>query len=157
MKIYGVKADGGFKVSPEQERLERHYLSGIKDGKLMTKEYKLFRQSKTWKQVKIIWGLALTTIEQHFKDNAWDTSYLLRIDKPTGNPCSKEQIYDYLLEVCPVYEDGKRIGLSKMSIEQAGQWYNAVSNFAASEWYVNIPDPDPDWFKKKEKKNAAKS
>lgn len=154
MKIYGTIINRDFVASPEQDRLEKHYFASLKNGTLITKEYKKFRQSKTWKQVKVIWGLAMTTIAQHFEDNGWDTSKLLRIDHETGNKCSPEQIYEYLCEVCPIYEDGQRITLSKMSIEQAGEFYNACRNFAASNWFVEIPKADINW--KNKKKNISR-
>lgn len=145
MKIYGVIQNGVFEASPEQDRIEKHYLSNIKDGTLVERETKKFRQSKTLQQTKAYWGLAITLIETEFKDRGWDTSFLLRLNKETGIACDKDLIYVFLCNACPVFENSQRITLSKMSIEQCIKFFENCCAFAATQWNIFIPPPDKNW------------
>ena len=148
MRIFGTIIGGKFCCMPEQARIEEHYLKAYKDGTLAYRETGKFTQNKTHQQVKAYWGLAMTTIEQAFADNGWDTSYLLRLDHETGIACDKDLIYEYLCNVCPVYEQGKRITLSKMSIEQAIKFFDDCRAFASSQWGIYVPEPDPRYKEK---------
>jgi hypothetical protein len=45
-------------------------------------------------------------------------------------------------------DEGERITLSKADTSQASKFFEDIRAFAASQWSVNIPDPDPDWKRK---------
>ena len=79
-------------------------------------------------------------------DRGYDTSFILNTPKPTGIGIDKNLLCDYFYNVCPIFnEDGKRITLSKMNIEQAMKFFGDVRNFLASQWSIVVPEPDPNW------------
>ncbi|MFA5381938.1 MAG: hypothetical protein WC356_02145 [Candidatus Micrarchaeia archaeon] len=152
IKIYGVIANGEFQATPEQQRIETHYLQSFKDGTLVERIVKKYSQPKTQQQLGAYFGLALTMIVAEFNDRGYDTSYLLRIDTPTGIGITKYLLKDYLYSVCPIYNDnGERITLAKASIEQTAKHFDDVRSFCASQWGIVIPDPDKNFRNNKEK------
>jgi len=142
IKIYGVIQNGEFCAMPEQQRLEAHYLKEYKDGTLAERITRKFGQPKTKHQLGAHFGLALAIIIAEFDDRGYDTSFLYRIDKPTGIRIDKDLLKDYFYSVCPIFEAGQRITLSKATSEQASKHFNDVRNWASSQWQIVIPEPD---------------
>jgi hypothetical protein len=150
MEFHGTILKEQLYLSIIQKELRQQFLASLKDGTLIKETLTKRGQNKTYQQVKAFWGMVITMTLAEFDDRGWDTSYLLNMDKPTGIAISKDLLKEYFYAVCPVFdENGKRITLSKMTIEQAMKQFEMVRNFAASQWSIYIPDPDPNWREKK--------
>ncbi|MCJ7483911.1 MAG: hypothetical protein MUO31_13210 [Thermodesulfovibrionales bacterium] len=153
MEFVGVMQQGKLTLSVSQSTLRRRYLCELKDNTQISEEIKPIRKSKTHKQVRTIFGLAIQTILDDFEDRGIGTDELLGLSIPTGNPISKGMMKEYLYSVCPIYsEDGKRITLSHKdcTTKCAADFFTAIRNFMASQWGVYISEPDPNWDKPKE-------
>ena len=148
MDFLGVKQNGKFVTPPAIAEEARKYWSRIKDGTPVVKSLTVPRQGKTNQQVRAIWGLLMAMTLNELNDKGYDTSFLLNISEPTGNPITKEQLCTYLYEVCPIYSEGIKITLSKANIEEAAKFFEDCRNFIASQWGIHIPDPNPEWSKK---------
>lgn len=156
MRIYGTIVGGEFRCSPDQERIEKHYLSALKDNTLAYRETKKFIQGKTHQQVKTIFGLMINSTIAQANDLGIDISYLLKYlidDKiPKGQGLTKDFLHELMYIICPTTdEDGKRITLSKMNIEQAGKLFESFRNTISTIGIV-IDDPNPELAKIKDKK-----
>jgi len=148
-KTLGSKQGDKFVRSETQLNQFQQWWNTIKDGTMITAEYKILRPSKTSQQVKTHWGLMINTIIAKVSDDGIDTSKFLKLmvrpDLPTGIPLTKDFLHELLYILCPIFDDeGKRITLSKMDIEQASRWFDMCMNLMASRG-IYIPDPDPNW------------
>lgn len=103
---------------------------------------------KTHQQVKAIFGLLIQHAISQVNDQGLDTSGFIRLmvqeDLPTGVPLHKDLLYGLLLNLCPVYEEGRKLTLSQMSIEQASQFFDQCRNLLASRG-IYVPEPNKDW------------
>ncbi len=141
--------DGSLNMTPAQLELYKRTLASYKDETKVKLSITKITVSHTNQQLKTIFGLAIAQLVQAFDDNGWDSSMLLNIDKPTGVGCYKDLFKEYFYNLYPVRdENGKRITLSKMDIEQAGAYLEQIRNHAASQWSINIAEPDPLWREK---------
>jgi len=153
MKIFGITINHEFVATPEQLQLEEHYLSSYKDGTLMWRETGKYNQPKTKKQVKTIFGLMMSSTIEQANDLGIDVSYLLKFltddNIPKGQGLTKDFLHELMYIICPTTDgEGRRITLSKMSIEQASNLFEAFRNIVAPLGIV-IPDPRPDWKENK--------
>lgn len=106
------------------------------------------RKAKSEKQLGAIFGLAIDRIIVAFNDAGWDTSYLLNLDKPTGNPVSTGLMKEYLYGVCGIRDDeGRLVRLSKMNTLQANEFLESICRFAVTQWNIYIPEPDKNYKK----------
>ena len=138
-------------MSTVQIEARNQWLANQKEGVEIVDTLQIARHNKTNQQVKTYWGLAMQMAVSEFDSRGYDTSYLLRIDKPTGIGITKDMLYEYLCNVCPIYdEEGQRITLSKTTIKEMTKFFNDCRNYMASQWSIIIPDPNPDWWKVKE-------
>lgn len=131
--------------TPVVAQLRKRYLSNLKAGTNVIETIKVVRRGKTHKQCKAIFGLAFAVIVKIFEDNGWDSSIIYNIDIPTGVPVNSDMLIDFFYSLHPTYQDDKRITLSKMTTVEAADFYEKISNYAASQWSIVIPDPDPEW------------
>lgn len=107
---------------------------------------------KSQKQLGVVFGLVIGKTLAAFENLGYDTSYLLKLDKPTGTEVTVELLKEYLYAVCPIFdEQGKRVTLSKMDVAQATKFINDIRNFISSQWEIYIDDPDKDWGKENKK------
>jgi len=129
-----------------QQSLRARYFAGLKDGVLIKETLVKDSCPKSHQQIKAIFGLIIAKVLQEFEDRGWDSSTILNIELPTGIPISKELLKEFFYVVCPIYNDeGKKITLSKASIEQAMKFIDETRNWSAIQWRIYIPDPDPNW------------
>ena len=135
-------------LSPRTDAIQKDYdsfVSTAKDG-CYVETLQLAKKPKSEQQVRAIFGLAIKTIVTTFDDNGWDTSYLLKLDIPTGNPVTKGLMKEYLYSVCAIQdEEGNLVTISKMNTVQAAQFFDAIRNFAVTQWGIYIPEPNPNW------------
>ena len=123
------------------------FLTASKDGRYAV-ECKRTRKDKSQEQLGAIFGLAIAMIIAEFNDLGMDTSYLIKTDKPTGIGVTSDFLKEYFYAVCPVFDDdGKRVTLSRMSTAQAASFFDAIRNYASSQWGIVIPDPDRNYNK----------
>jgi hypothetical protein len=147
--FYGAKYQGEIKYDESQTELLTRFLATLKDGVLLHVRVEKETRPRTNKQLATIFGLLLARVKQFFDDSGWDTSYIFRIDNPTGVGVSVEQLKDYFYALYPMASDnGKRHTLSTASTEQAAKFFEDVRNHVAS-WGIQVPDPDPNWRQKK--------
>jgi len=150
MDFYGTKNNGNICFSAMQLQFRKLYIESLKDGAEIKESITILRKSKTNKQVKAHWGMIINMSLAEFEDRGYDTSYILRLDKPTGIAISKDLLYEYLCNVCPIFdENGKRITLSKMDTAQASKFFEDCRNHLASQWSIYISEPDENWKDKK--------
>lgn len=144
-EFYGTVQRGQFTLSPEQLLIRQQALAGMKDGTQVFERIGSYSQPKTSAQLKAFWGLFIASVLSEFNDRGYDTSYLYRIEKPTGNQISGERLKDYMYEVCPVFNGDKRITISQMDVEQMCKFFDACRNWAASQWDIHVPEPDKNY------------
>lgn len=137
---------GVLTLTSSQKKLRQHFLASMKDGTRVIETIVRDTKPKTHAQVKTIFGLAIAQIAADFNDRGWDTSMLLNMTKPTGVPVSAGLLKEFLYAVCPIYdENDKLITLSKTDTRQAAKFFDEIRNYAASQWSIYIPEPNPNW------------
>lgn len=143
MELIGTILDGRHQMSPEQQRLERHYLATMKDGTVVRKKWTKAALPKTNQQVKTHFGLVIGQIRERMADLGWDICGVLP---------NKQMVHEILKKCCGgVGENGEVIGLSDMNIPQAMQFFDNCRTWASTQLAISIPDPDPEWYKKEHK------
>ena len=146
MKFFGTKKDGKLVYPPAIEEKKRRYWKKVPEGALVESSLTVKHRDKTKSQLGMIWGLMMAKAVIMLHDAAIDTSYIYKLKNPTGNPIKERALCDYLYEVCPIYtEDDKRITLSNADTKQASQFFEEARNHLASEFGIDIPDPNPNW------------
>lgn len=153
MQEFHGEIQNGDLILPASQLVQRqNYLRSFKDGSLVTEVIKKTTRGKTWSQCKLLFGLGFATILAKFEEWGYDTSYILKIDKPTGVGVTDSMLKDFFYSMYPTYRDEKRITLRDMTTTEAGAYYESIRNFASSQWSIWIPECDPDWDKKKDNK-----
>lgn len=149
LEFYGTINGDKIDFPGQQTSLMKDYLSSTKDGTMVYVRIGRYSAPKTNAQLRAWFGLFLATVLAEFNDRGYDTSFLLNIDKPTGIPIDRDLLKDYMYNVCPVYnEEGRKIGMSSMNIEQMVKFFDDCRNFTASQWNIFVPEPDKDHKKK---------
>ncbi len=146
MDFLGTKLNG--KRHHELVVLEnmRRFWGKIKEGQSFTLSLKVLRMDKTNQQVKAVWGMVIGMTLVYLEDQGYDTSYIYNLAQPTGNAITKDQLMQYLYEVCPITDDdGSRKTLSKADMPQTAKFFDDCRNFIASQWGLHIPEPNPEW------------
>jgi len=146
MEFFAKKENGTIVLPAIQNHLMNNFIKSIKDGKDVIYSIKVAHKPKSNKQIKAYWGLAMRHACAELSDRGWDTSTLLNTNKPTGIEIGPELLYEFLCNVCPVFnESGKRLTLSKMDTKQAAEFFDNCRNYMASQWSIAIPEPNPNW------------
>ena len=154
MEFHGEIQRGELTLSPKQSESRQQWLAGLKDGTKIKEILVREVRDGTYKQIQTIFGLVIAYIVEGFNDLGWDSSYLLKTDLPTGIPVTKGLLKEYFYVVCPIEDDeGNRITLSQANVLQRMKFIDDTRNYAASQWGMDIPDPDPNWLRKVEAKN----
>lgn len=148
MDFYGTKQNGKLVYPPAIAEAKRKYWERIKEGATVRSSLVVPRADKTDAQLGAIWGLMLTQAALELEDRGFDTSFIYNLSEPTGIAISKDDLCRFFYNACPIYSDGKKITLSKADIRQASEFFEDVRNYMASQWSINIPDPDPNWKEK---------
>lgn len=142
MKFIGTVQKGHILLSPEQAR-QRTALLADMEGKVAEETIVKHYEAKSNQQIKTWWGLFATIVKTEFDDMGWDTSYFFNLDKPTGIGITTELLKEYMYSVVPIYdEQGKRVTMSKMNTKQMSKFFNDCRNWAATQWYINTPEPE---------------
>lgn len=146
MKFFGAIHNGEPVFTQTQRLLRQQYLEKLKDGTPIVEELVRYHKPKSLEQLGAWWGLFSKIILSEFDINGWDTSLLLRLDKPTGIGITAELLKEYMYSVCPIFDDsGKRIGMSKADTKQMAKFFDDCRNFSASQWSICVPEPRRDW------------
>ena len=149
MDFIGKKSGGKLIYPPAVAEQKRRHWRSIPEGADVKSSLAVQRQARTNKQLGAIWGLMIAQAVTELDDRGYDTSFILNTPNPTGIAIDKNLLCDYFYNVCPIFdEDGKRITLSKMNIEQAMKFFGDVRNFLASQWSIVVPEPDVNWREK---------
>lgn len=149
MKFFGQARNGVLVMSPEQKESRQRYLIAFKEDDIIEENLKKHRNQKSQKQLGAWWGLFSKIVIAEFDDRGWDTSYIFRLDKPTGIGISKDLLKEFMYAMCPTYDDnGNRITMRKMNTLQMAGFFDDCRNFAASQWSIYVPEPDPNWKNK---------
>lgn|SRR4030042_252705 len=148
LEFYGTIYGGKLEWSGDQKLIIAEEFAKCKDGTQVWIRFGRLKAPKTSAQLKTWWGLFAATIITEFNDRGYDTSYILKVDKPTGIPISRDLLKEYLYNVCPVFRDGRRITMSSMDTEEMSRFFDDCRNFAASQWNIFVPEPDPNWREK---------
>ena len=156
MKFSGLIQKGKLALSKEQKTLRQQFLNTL-EGKPFVEEIKRYRQKKSNKQLGAWFGLFAKRVLAEFEDRGYDTSYIFKLDKPTGIPISTNVLKDYMYSVCPSYDDNsKRITIRDMDTLQMAKYFDECRNFAASQWSIYVPEPQKDWKKYEKRKMASR-
>ena len=151
MKFYGIAREGHFLVRTALIQARKEFLSNIKDETLLIEDLKIYRPAKSQKQLGAWFGLFCKIVLTEFSDNGWDTSLLLKLDKPTGIEVSEGLLKEYMYSVCPMHnENGRRITMSDNDCDTIimAKFFDDCRNFASSQWSIFVPEPDPKWREK---------
>lgn len=146
-EFHGIIQNGHFELSLTQLKQREAYLSSLKDGTRVIETLRKEGKKKSWEQVKAHWGLVINTILANFESNGWDCSILYNLPMPTGVPVNRDMLHQFFYALFPTYVDGKLITMSsdEWTTHHSSFLFENVRNFAASQWSIYIPDPDPDW------------
>lgn len=146
MKILGVKQNGKFVADPSANSQAKHWWEAIKDGTPILKSLEVYRSPKTDKQLGAIFGLMLAKAKCELDHRGIDTSFIFKLENPTGIDICIEDLKQYFYTTCPIYnEEGIRITLSKSNTKEAARFFDDVRAWLASQWSIVVPEPDPDW------------
>ena len=145
MEFIGQAKTGNLWLPRSVVEQRKHYLT-ISDGKPVREKLTIIRASKTYQQVKTVFGLCIGTIKYRFDEMGMDIATFLKIHRHIGKPVPTSMIREYLYVVCPLYdEDDNPIRLSSHLADTANvsRWIQDIQATAAEEWDIYIPDPDP--------------
>lgn len=120
-------------------------LAQLKDATQVWVKIGRMKAPKTSAQLKAWWGLFAASVITEFNDRGYDTSYILKVDKPTGIPIDRELLKEYLYNVCPIYRESRRVTMSSMDTEEMSKFFDDCRNFAASQWNIFVPEPDKNY------------
>ena len=147
MDYYGKKVNGEAVFAPAVAEQRRRQWAKVKEGGQFKVSLTVPRPGKTKNQLGNIWGNMMARAVLELDEKAMDTSYIFKVDNPTGTAISKDLLCEYLYNVCPIFEGGKRITLSQMDTDQANKFFDDSRAWLASQFGIDIPDPNPDWNK----------
>lgn len=152
MEFIGTIRIGQIVLSDVQNELKERFLCSLKDGQLIKLTITKTDTSKTHQQIKAIFGLAMARVCDEFEDRGWDASVLLGNVIPTGTKVSKNLLKEYFYMVCPICDDeGNKITLGRpCSIPQAAKFFEDIRAWSASQWQIDIPEPDKNWADKRD-------
>ena len=149
MKFFAQIRNGELAFSGEQNELRDQHLRSFKPEDIVIETLTKHRLKRRSKQLGAWFGLFSKMVLAEFEDRGWDTSYIFKLPQPTGNPISEGLLKDYMYAMCPTYDkEGNSITMRKMDTGQMAKFFDECRNFAASQWCVNVPEPDKDWKKK---------
>ncbi len=151
MKFFGIKQDGKLVHPPVIAEEKRKYWNRIPDGVEVESSLTVKRRSKSQSQLGAIWGLMLSQTVSELYDRGYDTSFIYKLEIPTGIPIDKDDLCQFFYNACPIRnENGKIITLSKTDTIQAAKFFDDVRSWLSTQWGIVVPEPDPNWKTKGE-------
>lgn len=145
-KFYANIVNGKLEMSTEQDRLWKQLMTTFKPTDLVEITIKKYRQPRSNKQLGDWWGLFSKICLAEFEDRGWDTSYVFKLDQPTGIAITADLLKQYMYAVCPQFDDKDNpVTMSNMDTLQMSNFQTDCRSFAATQWNTYIPDPDPNW------------
>lgn len=139
-EIHGQVKNGRLTFHPTSEELYMRVLSDLEGKSVILRLYRK-GPAKTTKQAGAHFGLAVAMIRERMIEMGWAVC---------GVAPNKEMVHEILLRACGgVGEMGESLRFSQMTIDQASKFFENVRDWAASELNLVIPDPDPEWKKRK--------
>jgi hypothetical protein len=153
------KTIGEFDGQPTFEKTVDQILLEVKESLLSCKrgqavEIKRKRKPTSQKQRGNTFGNMVAKIRHEANEVRQDgvdglLKYMAEIDIPKGVEATPDFIKKVLYTVAPTYNAfGKEITLSKMDTKMATDFFKRAADMMAN--YVYIPNPDPEWDKKKQ-------
>jgi len=146
MDFYGTKQNGKPVFPPAVGKQRRVCWNKIKDGDTFKSSLSIPRKSKSYSQVKLIWGnmIANTILQAEEKGIGVDDllKYLLVGNIPKGAAIDEDFLHALMYVICPTTnEDGKKITLSKMNTLQASSLFKRFCDILAGIGiYIEEPD-----------------
>ena len=155
MKIYGTKffsdiSVRGIRVSevaypPAQLEAEKAFIASLSDGTPVVRETTVWRDKASQKQRGAYFGLFCKVVLEQWRDIGIDTSYIYRLEKPTGIEVSSDELKLYLYSVCPTFRNGKKVTMRDMDTQEMASFFDRCLKFASSQWGIVVPEPDEKW------------
>jgi len=144
MELYPTIRNHRKHYPPVQMAFKEAYFLSIKDGTILKESYSKMGKPKSHKQCKAMFAVPVELVRLKLKEMHIDVCCC---------EVNREQVYDILKKACfGVGDHGETLGLSEMTTEQANQAYKNCQQWAASQIFLDIPDPDPNWREKKKAK-----
>lgn len=146
MNYYGKKVKGKPVFPPAVEEQRRVQWDKIREGDVFKSSLSVPRKSKSYAQVKLIWGNMIANTISQAEEKSIGISdlliYLLTDNIPKGVAIDKDFLHQLMYVICPTCdENGKKITLSKMDTVQASSLFERYINIMAG---VGIRiDPPP--------------
>jgi len=159
IKINGTIRGGKLFIPAAMAEAKRQWIASQKEDTLIAIEMKRPSSPKSKQQLGAIFGLLLKTAVIEMEHLGMDTSYIYKLDRPTGIRIDEDTLLKYLYNACPIYRDGEIITLSQMDMAEAADCYDKFCAYLASQFGIVIPEPDKNWRLKKCNfaKNARKT
>lgn len=132
----GIAKNGLYKLAPNEDELLTNWLIDC-DGKFVKATWVKVGKSRTSKQLKTHFGLAVAKIRQAMIDKGQSIC---------GVTPNKLMIHEILTMSCGgVGPLGESKRLSQMTIDEAMKFFENIRDWAATQLHCVIPDPDPNW------------
>ena len=151
IRINGTIRKGVLYIPPAMAEAKRRWISSQKDDTPITIEIKRPSVPKSKQQLGAMFGLLLKTAVIEMEHLGMDTSYVWKLDKPTGIRIDEDTLLDYLYNACPMRRDGEIITLSQMDMAEAAECYDKFCAYLSSQFGIVIPEPDPSYKLRKTK------
>lgn len=145
MDFYGKKTNGIGVYPPAVQEQRRIAWDKIPEGATFKASITQPRQTKTYSQVKLIWGnmIANTIIQSQEKGIGVDDllKYLLAGNIPKGTAIDENFLHQLMYVICPTTDEtGKKITLSKMNTLQASSLFTRYCQIMAGTGiYIEEP------------------
>jgi len=136
-EFHGIARGGNMELPITQLRLRESYLASLKDGTKIVEKLQIEGKSKTNQQVKAHFGLIVALIRDKMDELGWDICGVLP---------NKIMIHEILKKSCGgVGDDGELISMRDMTVKQAMEFFDNCRKWAATQLFLDIPNPDPNW------------
>ncbi len=145
MDFYGVKRNGKRTHAPAVMEQMRLWWAKVKEGQAFKMSMTTLRKTKSYAQVKLIWGNMIANTILQAKDKSIGVDdllrYLLARDIPKGVEIDEDFLHALMYVICPTTdEDGKKITLSKMDTLQASSLFSRYCKIIAGAGiYIEEP------------------
>lgn len=104
---------------------------------------------KSRKQLGAHFGLALKTIIDELTNRGEDCSLIYNLPEPTGVKITSEMLHRFFDAMFPVKDEkGEPKTMRNFTTTETSLRFEQIRNWAAAQWQIRIPEPDPEYFKK---------
>ena len=137
----GIAKNGRYKLAPNEDELLTNWLIDC-DGKFIRARWEKVGKSRTSKQLKTHFGLAVSKIRQAMIEQGIAVCGVIP---------NKDMIHEILSLSCGgVGPGGEMKRLSNMTTDEAFHFFENIQDWAATQLHCVIPAPDPQWKDKKD-------